>query len=562
MTETVLIIGGYGVFGGYLARRLANEGRVGVIVAGRSLGRAQAFCARHGGQPLAIDTGSAGLADSLRQIAPTIIIDASGPFQAMHAAYPVARAALEVGAHYLDLSDDARFTTGIVAFNEEARARGLTFLSGASSVPAISSAACDALTEGLWRVHLIESAILPGNRAPRGRAVMESILSQVGRRMPIWQGGESTVARAWSLSQIETLDAGPGAPKLRRRANLIGAPDLHLFPCRYRAGTVFFRAGLELGLMHHGLTFLAVLARLRLLPPPHISAPPLQWIADRLEGFGSDRGGMITRVIGQDTSGAWQERVWTLVVEAGDGPQVPATPAWICVQKLLDGQLSPGARPCLGTFDLVDLDKAFAPLTTATQLAETPFRPLFARILGPDWSALPGAIADLHGVAACRIWQGEASIRRGKSWLGRLAGWLAGFPPASERVPVRVEMRRTRSGETWIRRFGKASFRSHLSDRGKDTPHLVERFGAMRFRIDLTWQDGRLHYPVVSGSILGVQLPHALCPVSKTFEYVDAHGRPCFDVAIRLPLAGEVVHYSGWLEEHPADDAQRAEPEP
>ena len=41
----VLILGGYGTFGGRLARLLADEARLTLIVAGRSLQQAEAFCA-------------------------------------------------------------------------------------------------------------------------------------------------------------------------------------------------------------------------------------------------------------------------------------------------------------------------------------------------------------------------------------------------------------------------------------------------------------------------------------------------------------------------------------
>ena len=41
----ILIVGGYGVFGGRLAQLLADEPRLCLIIAGRSLAKAEAFCA-------------------------------------------------------------------------------------------------------------------------------------------------------------------------------------------------------------------------------------------------------------------------------------------------------------------------------------------------------------------------------------------------------------------------------------------------------------------------------------------------------------------------------------
>ena len=52
----VLILGGYGVFGGRLARLLLQDG-VEVIVAGRDARKAAAFTAQYGGSPLGIDIG-------------------------------------------------------------------------------------------------------------------------------------------------------------------------------------------------------------------------------------------------------------------------------------------------------------------------------------------------------------------------------------------------------------------------------------------------------------------------------------------------------------------------
>ena len=46
----ILILGGYGVFGGRLAELLSDLPEIEIIVCGRDLSRAEAFCARYGGQ--------------------------------------------------------------------------------------------------------------------------------------------------------------------------------------------------------------------------------------------------------------------------------------------------------------------------------------------------------------------------------------------------------------------------------------------------------------------------------------------------------------------------------
>lgn len=535
------------MFGGRLARQLIAEGQTRLIIAGRSLSKARAFCEHHGGQPRRIDLADPDLAAQIAALDPVLIVDAAGPFQSYGAnPYRVVEAALQTGAHYLDLCDDADFSAGITALNAAAKSANISLISGVSSVPAISSCVADALTTGMTDIHLIESAILPGNRAPRGRSVMQSILSQVGQPIKVQRGGRTDTPRGWSLAKKITLQTGQSGD-ITRVASLIGAPDLKLFPGRYGAHSVLFRAGLELSIMQQGLAALGWLAARTPLRPVSLLGP-LKWIADQLEPLGSDKGGMQVRVVGIGPDGEMTEHNWTLIAEAGDGPGIPAVPAKIMIHKLLAGEVPAGARPCLGAFSMDELTKGLAPLQTLQARDDHPYPALFSTLLAEAFKQLPPQLQDLHTVGDRRIWRGEATITRGGSLLSKVAGWIAGFPKASKRIDVEVEMTRTGGREVWRRRFGKKSFRSVLSARlSRGQLRLQERFGVFSFDIDLTSEQGEILFPVRHGRCLGLPLPDILCPRSETREYVDEAGRACFDVAISLPLAGPVVHYRGWL---------------
>src|ERR1700681_1588655 len=80
----VLILGGYGTFGGRLAQLLADEDRLTLVIAGRSHEKAATFCARLQTRatavPVAFDRDRE-IEPQLRQIAPDVVVDASGPFQ-------------------------------------------------------------------------------------------------------------------------------------------------------------------------------------------------------------------------------------------------------------------------------------------------------------------------------------------------------------------------------------------------------------------------------------------------------------------------------------------------
>ena len=130
------MLGGYGGFGARISRRLAAAGHE-VIVAGRSRGRAEAFCAgRARLVPLALDR--ADMAAALAAHRPAILVDASGPFQAM--GFDVPRAAIAAGVSYCDIADARDFVCGIGALDEAAKRAGVAVIAGASSVPALSGA--------------------------------------------------------------------------------------------------------------------------------------------------------------------------------------------------------------------------------------------------------------------------------------------------------------------------------------------------------------------------------------------------------------------------------------
>jgi hypothetical protein len=294
LNRRILVLGGYGVFGARVAMGLVQDGWD-VVVAGRDIARATAQCAVHGGVPMALDMRAGDFAGRVAALAPFAVVDAVGPFQ-RYAGYGTARAAIAAGAHYLDLSDDAGFTIGINALDGEAKAAGVVVLSGVSSVPALSSAAVVALAQGLTDIHSIASVILPGNRAPRGLSVIRAILAQAGRPLSLWREGP-VAARGWSqTTRISLILPGQSLPA--RACSLIGAPDLALFPMYFKARNVTFRAGLELGVMHHGLTLMSLPVRWGLLRSIMGLARPLQWAANLLKPFGTDQGGMRVRVAG------------------------------------------------------------------------------------------------------------------------------------------------------------------------------------------------------------------------------------------------------------------------
>ena len=372
---SVLVLGGYGVFGGHVARMLARDRDFRVLIAGRSAQKAGAFAEelRNGGDVTGIGVDIAnGIQSILAETGARLVIHAAGPFQGQD--YGVAEACIAAGADYIDLADGRAFVDGFGVMDERARRAGVLAVTGASSVPGLSSAVADHLSQDLAEVHRIAIAITPGNRAPRGRAVVAAVLGLAGREMPTWDGGRSTVVRAWGGLRRHTLRLPDGTTVGPRWFADWDVPDNVLFPARYRVrDAVQFRAGLELGIMHLGLWALSWAVRSGVVRSLAPLTPIVHAAADMLRPFGTDRGGMFVEMSGIDHGGRERRRRWTLIAGSGDGPRIPAVPAAILARKRLRNQLDRvGATPCLGQFSLGEFEDAVSGLDIRCAIEDFP----------------------------------------------------------------------------------------------------------------------------------------------------------------------------------------------
>jgi hypothetical protein len=252
---------------------------------------------------------------------------------------------------------------GIDRLDAAARTRGVLVASGASTVPALSAAVVDHLRPSFGRIESIDCGISPGNRSERGIATVAAILSTVGRPLQIWQDQRWRETHGWQALRRWRY---PG-PVGRRWLSTCDVPDLALFPARYGADTVRFGAGLELSFLHLGLWVLSWLRRAGIVSDWARFAPELRRMSEWLAGFGSNAGAMHLALRGLDVSGRARRVVWTLTATAGDGPEVPCTPAVVLAGKLKDGKLAwRGARPCLDLVTLAELEVGWSGFAIAT----------------------------------------------------------------------------------------------------------------------------------------------------------------------------------------------------
>ena len=372
MAFRVVVLGGYGHFGGRIAQSLAGDDGMEVVVAGRDAARAAevaAAIARECGRRVefaAIDVLSREIAPRLRQLEPSLVVHAGGPFQPRD--HAVARAALSVGAHYVDLADARAFVCSIRDIDDAARSRDRLVVSGASSVPGLSSAVVDAFAHEFDALASIDFGISLGNKTPKGSATVAAITSDVGKRFGVWHEGAWQPAYGWQRLRRYHYPPAVGTRWLVD----CDVPDLELFPERYPGvQSVRFGAGLELWALHFGLWLLSWPSRWNWIRRLEAHADRLRRGGELFRNLGSDAGAMHVTMRGFRRSNPLAI-TWTLVAGQGDGPQVPCTPAIVLARKLAAGSLvARGAMPCLGLFSLEECMRALDRFEVHTTVERT-----------------------------------------------------------------------------------------------------------------------------------------------------------------------------------------------
>ncbi len=559
---TILIVGGYGTFGARLVQLLEDDARLKLIVAGRSLEKAQAFCASRGAAPLlpAEFDRNGDVTASLAALRPDIVVDCSGPFQAYgEHPYRLIEGCVAAGVHYLDLADGSDFVAGVSAFDEAARAKGLFVLSGASSFPVLTAAAVRALSHDMARVDGITGGIAPSPYAGVGENVIRAIASYAGQRAARVRDGKRSDGHPFTEQRRRTI-APPGREPLENRLfSLVDVPDLRalsqLWP---EARDIWMGAAPVPEILHRILIACAWLVRWRVIPSLSPLAPTMHWATNRFR-WGAHRGGMFVSVRGVGIDGAPQTRSWHLLAEGGDGPLIPSMAVAAIVRKMLDGQRpAPGARAAVRELELEDYAREFQKRAIYTGLrddAPPSETPLYWRLLGAAWDALPPAIRAMHVAPSAR---GEARVTRGRNPIAGIVAAVVGFPRAGDRIPLSVRFDAKDGAETWTRTFGAASFSSHQCEgAGRNAHLLVERFGPLCFAMALVLENDKVLLKLLRWSVLGVPLPLWLAPRSESYEFVD-DGRFRFHVEIGHPLCGCIVKYEGWLMPEATRGAVRA----
>lgn len=359
MTLNVLVIGGYGNFGSIVCRHLAARDDVQVIVAGRNrhkLERKREELRQLGGRPCELWCGDAmaeGFAQTLVHLNVDWVVHTGGPFQGQP--YTVAQQCIEAGVNYCDLADCRTFVNGIGALDARAQAARVAILSGCSSVPSLSSAIIDEHRQRFAHIDTIEHGISSSAKMP-GLSTIEGVLAYAGKPIRQLKDGKVHEVPGWLNLTLRKM------PHLGWRivAN-VDVPDMDIFPARYGARTLRFKAGagLKLGGLANGL--FAQVRRLGLMQDHRIWAARLHRLGQCFERFGDGYSAMYLDVKGIGVDG-WPLQMQAQLTALNDkGPEIPSCAAVALISKVAQGYSpAPGARPCVGEISVDEYLAAIA----------------------------------------------------------------------------------------------------------------------------------------------------------------------------------------------------------
>ncbi len=342
MIKRVLVIGGYGNFGSFISKALAQDENIQVIIAGRSRDKANQLASELDTEAFVLDTNS-NLEQGLSSIKPDIVIHTSGPFQ--NQGYNVAKACIEVGAHYIDLADGRTFVADINQIHEQAKAKGVLAISGASSVPCLTSALIDHYQEQFEHIEMLDYGITTAQKTARGLATTAAILSYTGKPFKTLIDGDMQDVYGWqNLHRRKYTGLGT------RFLGNCDVPDLALFPDRYPdLKNIRFYAGLELSFIHITLWFLSWLVRLKLIRHLEKFAPLMLRLSYLFDVFGTDKSAFHMTLSGTGKAGEEKTLTFELTARSGHGPYIPCMPAILLARKLAHEDITQtGAYPCMG----------------------------------------------------------------------------------------------------------------------------------------------------------------------------------------------------------------------
>lgn len=251
---TRILVLGNDASGRHIGAALAAYWDIDCLIGTRKPEQVQEFAEHIGAGVVAVDVDDvASLGRALDGV--FAVVNTIGPFVAGR--YPVAQRCAACGVHYVDIASAYPYVSGVSVLNRRARASGSLIVTGASVAPAVSAALVDYLAGEFDRVSEIHTAVAPLDNGTDWLGTVRAMHAFSGQPMRVREAGRWRDTFGWS----EPMRVDFPAPVGRRRAYLCDVADLALFPQRYGARTVTFRAGFARPLLNYAMAVIGRVTR-------------------------------------------------------------------------------------------------------------------------------------------------------------------------------------------------------------------------------------------------------------------------------------------------------------
>jgi hypothetical protein len=291
------------------------------------------------------------LPDLLRAQKINLVIHLAGPFQGQD--HTVAEACLEAEAAYIDLADGRDFVAKFSTLDATAREKGIPLVTGASTLPAFSSAIVDGMLENFSQLCGIDYGICAGVKSGLGLATLQAVLSYCGKPYSVLNDGKRVTI--FGLARARHHDFPP--PVNRRYIVDCDIPDHDLFPARYATlREMDFGSSIDVPGLARMLSLMSGCVRKGLVRDWNGLSILIEPMIDAMKFLGSPHSGFFMRLEGKGLRGSPKKMLLEILARDGSGLEIPVTPVMLLVKKMLRGDLLPaGAYPCMGLFSLAEL---------------------------------------------------------------------------------------------------------------------------------------------------------------------------------------------------------------
>src|SRR5258708_2124205 len=356
----VLVLGASGQFGSRLCRRLVQLGGLHLFLSGRDKQRLETTQRQlHAVKPdakidiLAWKINGSGLLDLLYSRRLNLVVHLAGPFQGQD--YAVAKACLHAGVPYIDMADGREFVTEFASLDAAAQVKEIPLITGASTVPGLSSAIIDGMIGNFSQLHEIDYGICAGAKSGLGLATLKAVLSYCGKPYRVLKDGRFVTKFGLGCPRHHDFPRPVG----RRYVVDCDIPDHDLFPACYTAlRQMDFGSCIDVPGLPRMLSLMSDCVRKGWIEDWKFLSTIIQPCLKAVKFLGSSHSGFFMRLEGQDRHGNPKKMLFEIAAREGSGLDIPVTPVILLVKKMLRGESLPtGAYPCMGLFSLAEFQQ-------------------------------------------------------------------------------------------------------------------------------------------------------------------------------------------------------------